>query len=194
MNVDRSRRSLLLAAAAWSCAAAGTAQAHDPFGFVSPAPVTPVIELTSIEGRPTRLDSLLRGKVTALQLMFTGCSATCPISGALFADLQGRLAKAPPSYQLLSISIDPLGDDAKSMQEWLKRFGARTDRWSAALSTTRDLDRLLDFVDGRRAGVDRHTSQVILFDAQARLSYRTAPLPTAGALEALMTQLASRTG
>jgi protein SCO1/2 len=191
-RIDRSRRRVLMAAAAWSCGAAGIAHAHDPIGLVSPAPATPPIELMSIDGRPTRLDTLLRGKVTALQLMFTGCSATCPISGALFADLQNRLAKAPSSLQLLSVSIDPLGDDPKSMRTWLNRFGARSDRWTAALSTTRDLDRLLDFVDGRRAGVDPHTSQVILFDAQARLSYRTAPLPPPAALEALMTQLAAR--
>ncbi|MES1162054.1 MAG: SCO family protein [Rhizobacter sp.] len=134
---------------------------------------------------------MLRGRVSAVQLMFTGCSATCPISGALFADLQGRLAAAPGKLQLLSISIDPLGDDTASMQAWLRQHGARPDRWSGALSTTTDVDRLLDFVDGRRGGVDRHTAQVYLFDAQARLCYRTAPLPPPASIATLMERVAA---
>jgi len=187
------RRALLRAAAA-ACVTGAVRQAgaHDSIGVVKPALAVPALEMTSMDGRPVKLDALLRGKVTALQLMFTGCSATCPISGALFSDLQGRLAQAPSNFQLLSVSIDPLGDDPKALRTWLQRFGARPERWTAALSTTKDLDRLLDFVGGRASGVDRHTAQVYLFDTQARLSYRTTEMPPPVAVSALMGQIAAR--
>ena len=187
------RRALLRAAgAACVSGVVRRANAHDPIGVVKPAQAVPVLEMTSMDGRPVRLDGMLLGKVTALQLMFTGCSATCPISGALFSDLQSRLAQAPGNFQLLSVSIDPLGDDPNALRTWLQRFGARPERWTAALSTTKDVDRLLDFVGGRARGVDRHTAQVYLFDTQARLSYRTTEMPPPVAVSALMGQIAAR--
>ncbi len=148
--------------------------------------------MTSIEGQTIRLDSALSGNVTALQLMFTGCSATCPIQGAMFADLERQLLRAPREYRLLSISIDSLGDDAKALRAWLRRHGAVGDRWSAAVCSAHDLDRLLDFVRGRADGADRHTPQVYLFDAQARLCYRTTELPSPAAVKLLMQQIVAR--
>jgi len=59
------------------------------------------------------------------------------------------------------------------------------------LSTLKDADRLLDFVDGRRGGVDRHAAQVYVFDAQARLCYRTAPLPPPTSVATLLERVAA---
>ena len=174
----------------WCGARPRDARAHDLIGIVSPPSPAPAIEVKTLQGNVSRLGELLRGRVSALQLMFTGCSATCPISGALFADLQGRLVAAPRNLRLLSISIDPLGDDPASMQAWLRRHGAQVGRWGGALSTLSDVDRLLDFAGGRRAGVDRHTAQVYVFDAQARLCYRTAPLPPPASVAAVMERVA----
>lgn len=186
------RRKALAAAVAACCGAwPRTADAHDQIGVVRPPQPVPAIEVKTLQGNIGQLDELLRGRVSAVQLMFTGCSATCPISGALFADLQRRLATAPSNLRLLSISIDPLGDDPATVQGWLRSHGAKADRWTGALSTAKDVDRLLDFADGRRDGVDRHTAQVLVFDAQARLCYRTAPLPPPASVAALMVRVAA---
>jgi len=135
---------------------------------------------------------VLRGRVTAVQLMFTGCSATCPIQGALFADAQQRLAHSDARLQLLSISIDPLGDDVNAMRAWLAKFGAESARWNALLPRIQDVDRLLDFLRGRAAGVDRHTAQAFVFDRQARLVYRTEDMPEPAELARLMQRIAAR--
>ena len=135
---------------------------------------------------------MLHGKVVAMQLMFTGCSATCPIQGAIFSDVQRHLADTPGQFRLLSVSIDPLGDEPKALRAWLQRFGADPARWSAAIATSKDLDRLLDFMRGRAGGIDRHTPQVYLFDAQARLTYRSADLPSAGSVADLMRRIAAQ--
>lgn len=149
---------------------------HDPFGRVEPPQEVPPLRLTADDGRPIGLARHLRGRSTAVQLMFTGCSAICPIQGALFAEVAVRLD--PSDSQLLSLSIDPLADDARALRRWLDQHGAGP-AWRAAAPRTDDLDRILDFLRGRASGVDRHTGQVYLFDREARLVWRTPDLPPA---------------
>ena len=158
-------------------AAKPAAPSHDPFGPLRPPLPAPRLSLTADDGKPFELADRLRGRITALQLMFTGCSATCPIQGALFGAVAPLLA-GQREMQLLSLSIDPLGDSPQALRAWLARFGTHAN-WRAALPRVEDVDRLLDFVRGRAAGADRHTAQVYLFDRQARLAYRTADMPPA---------------
>jgi protein SCO1/2 len=188
------RRQLLATAAACAAAPAwpGRAQAHGSFGPVQPALAAPDLQLRSTEDRRLPLATLLHGRTTAVQLMFTGCSATCPIQGALFAQAQQHLAGADPQLRLLSLSIDPLGDDTAALRAWLAKFGAQAARWSAALPGTADVDRLLDFLRGRAPGVDRHTAQAFIFDRHARLAYRTEDMPEPAALVGLMQATAAR--
>ena len=163
------------------------ARAHGRAGPVDPPQPAPALRLLAgSDGAVTELPRLLRSKVTALQLMFTGCSATCPIQGAMFADVQRQLATAAPQLQLLSISIDPLADTPQALRTWMKRFGAQAARWSAAVVVPDDLDRLFDFLRGRASGADRHTPQVYLFDRHARLVYRTLDLPDPTAVAGLL--------
>jgi protein SCO1/2 len=153
-----------------------SAWAHASFGPVNPPQQAPALRLVGDDGVPFDLQQRLRDKVTAVQLMFTGCSATCPIQGALFASVATQLRGA--EFQLLSLSIDPLNDEPKALREWMKRFGAHP-AWRAAAPAPGDVDRLLDFLRGRAAGADRHTAQAFLFDRRGQLVFRTAELPTA---------------
>lgn len=78
--------------------------------------------------------------------------------------------------QLLSLSIDALGDDAGTLQRWLQAQGAQPG-WRAAVPAVADVDRIFDFLGGRNSGPDRHTAQVYLFDRQGRLALRSAAFP-----------------
>jgi protein SCO1 len=168
-----------------------TAPAHDPFGPLRPPLPAPRLALTGDDGNRFELRERLRGRITALQLMFTTCNATCPIQGALFAAVAPLIA-GQREMQLLSLSIDPLGDSPQALRAWLVRFGTHA-HWRAAVPRVEEVDRLLDFVRGRAAGADRHTAQVYLFDRLARLSYRTADMPPARFVADMMGQL-SRIG
>jgi protein SCO1 len=188
MNRQRRNTLVLLSALAALWAKAQTAApAHEPFGPLRPPLPTPRLSLTADDGKRFELTERLRGRVTALQLMFTSCSATCPIQGALFGAL-APLVETQREMQLLSLSIDPLGDGPQAVRSWLTRFGTHTN-WQGAVPRVEDVDRLLDFVRGRAAGADRHTAQVYLFDRQARLAYRTADMPPARFVADLMGQL-----
>ena len=180
--------SALAVAGGWHRSAA----AHESAGPVSPRLAAPSgLRLSTTDGQAALLPDLLKGHVTAVQLMFTGCSATCPIQGAIFADAQARLASTDKHLRLLSISIDPLNDDAAALSRWLARFGAQRARWAAAAPTMQALDPMLDFLRGRAAGVDRHTAQAYLFDRQGRLAFRTVDMPPGGDLVRLMQALSA---
>lgn len=178
---------LLTTLAAPRAIAQAAAPSHEPFGPLRPPLTAPKLPLTAADGKRFELTERLRGRTTALQLMFTGCSATCPIQGALFGAL-APLVAGQREMQLLSLSIDPLGDSPQAIGAWLARFGTHAN-WQAALPRVEDVDRLLDFVRGRAAGADRHTAQVYLFDRQARLAYRTADMPPARFIADTMGQL-----
>lgn len=177
----------LAAPVAMAQTATPAAPAHEPFGPLRPPLAAPKLALTGDDGSRFELTDRLRGRITALQLMFTGCSATCPIQGALFGAV-APLITTQREMQLLSLSIDPLGDSPQAVRAWLARFGA-TAQWRAAVPRVEDVDRLLDFVRGRAAGADRHTAQVYLFDRKARLAYRTADMPPARFVADTMDQL-----
>ncbi|KQW66878.1 SCO family protein [Methylibium sp. Root1272] len=164
------------------------APAHAPFGPVVPPQTALSVPLIGDDGQAFYLPHRLRSKVTAVQLMFAGCSAICPIQGALFAGVAQRI-ESVRGAQLLSLTIDPLNDDPAALRRWKERFGAHR-LWSAAAPKLQDVDALFDFLGGRNRGVDGHTGQVYLFDRQARLRYRTPEFPTISYVADIMNQLA----
>ena len=182
-----SRRGLLalglLAATARARAAAA------PAGAVDPAPVAPALPLTDAQGRETTLVDLLRGRPTAVQMMFTTCSSTCPTQGQLFSLLAARARSTGVHW--LSLSIDALGDDAARLAAWQSRFGAVAPSWRAAVPRPADADRLCSFLRGGEQRAISHTTQVFAFDRRARLVWRTGDLPAAAEVEALMTRVAA---
>lgn len=173
--------------AANGAAAQPAAPTHSGFGPVRPPQALPPLALVGDDGKRTDLPRHLIGRITALQLMFTGCSVTCPIQGALFGAVMPLISNQP-EMQLLSISIDPLADGPQALNAWRARFAA-TKQWRAAAPKVEDVDRLLDILRGRARGPDQHTAQVYLFDRQARLAYRTADMPSASFIVKLLGEL-----
>lgn len=188
------RRRLLLGGA---LALAGAARANDggnhfPFGRVLPPRGMDAWPVTTHGGVRTDLPALLAGKVTAVQLMFTGCGGTCPIQGSLFAGAQQALGGRPGGAQFLSISIDALGDTPAALAAWLTKFGAAPG-WLAALPQARDVEAIIERLgrggEKRPAGPDPHTGQVHLFDRRARLVYRTPSLPRPAQIATLLREI-----
>jgi protein SCO1 len=196
-HLKTSRRQLLNLVGAAVLGVPLTSQAHGEMGPVAPRLLAPAIPLTLHDGRQTNLRQVLSGRWTALQLMFTGCSALCPIQGAVFSSLQNEVFQTArlPQAQLLSISIDPLADHPAALAAWLKRFEAQ-GAWLAAAPPVAWVDQLLDFVKGRSLkgqNADRHTAQVYVFDTQARLAFRLAELADPAEIAKLMRAVAGST-
>lgn len=173
--------------------AAVVVRAHQRAGPVTPPRPLPSIRVTTAAAQQVDLAQLLRGRVTALQLMFTGCSVTCPVQGATFAAAQARLAKASRRAQLLSVSVSPLEDDPHALTAWLARFNADPRRWTAAVPALAQADALMRFLQatgGTKAPTAAdHSTQVFFFDPQAQLMLATADLPAGEEVARLLEEL-----
>lgn len=188
------RRMLLRRLAVAGMAGAGAASsvdawAHKSAGPVQPPLAAPAFQFTTHDGVKTDLNRFLRGRPTAMQLMFTGCSSTCPIQGAVFGATLARLP-ADSGVRLLSVSIDPLNDDPQRMRAWLARHGGNA-LWTGATPSFREIDQWFDFLRARVSGNDRHTAQVYFFDAQARLVLRSTDFPRPEDIARMLLQLAT---
>ena len=164
------------------------ALAHESAGVVEPALAPPQLDLTLDDGTGTRLQKLLSGKVTALQLMFTSCSATCPIQGALFAQAAKQLGDGIPEAQGLSLSIDPARDTSRALHGWIQRHGAHP-RWHGARPDGREIERFVSFLKAKTNGPDRHTAQVYFFNRRGQLAMRSVDFPPASELIRVLSDL-----
>ena len=191
------RRVLRLAAAALGAApllASVPAEAVGQHGRIEPPQAPPDVALLRDDGMRTTLARQLNGRVTAMHFMFTGCVSSCPIQGAVFARVQASLApRRLARVQLLSVSVDALGDDPATLSRWRERLSAGPD-WRAAVPAPADVDRLTRWAGGVQPfAADTHATQVLLFDPRARLVFRTADLPDPAEVAQLLVALEALT-
>jgi protein SCO1/2 len=159
--------------------------------FLPPLPVPPMPVVLD-DGRRTDLASQVRGRVTALQFVLTGCGSICPILGTIFARVQDTLAAgAVTDYQLLSLGLDPFGDTPPSFTKWLARYNAGR-HWRGAIPQT-DAAGIVSMLRawGLSSGTTSvlHTETVLLIDRNARLVFRFPDLPDPASVAAMMQQL-----
>lgn len=186
-----SRRAWLSAAVATAFSAREpAAHAHDN-GEVTPPQPAPSVTLTLDDDSASSLQSLLTGHVSAVQLMFTSCQATCPLQGALFASVAKNLGERLPAARLLSVSIDPGQDTPAALREWLKRFGP-SPRWRAARPEKSQLDGLVEFLKSKKAGADPHTAQAFFFNRKSELVLRSVEFPKAAEVARILEAIAKR--
>jgi protein SCO1/2 len=168
------------------------ARAHDNPGLVKPPIEVPEITVLSPDGVRAPLRDLLRGRVTAIQLMFSKCKSICPIEAATLARVQEALEavkdNSTDGVQLLSLSIDPATDTPEVLKAWLERFGARRG-WTAASPAEADLGRVRAFFDRASALGEDHSTAIYLVDRSALLVWRTLELPAPDEVARLLIQL-----
>lgn len=187
-----SRRGLLSGVMSGALAAtARHAVAHNNAGPVTPPQAPPPLSLRLADDTPSSLVAVASDRVTALQLMFTSCQATCPIQGAVFGEAAKLLGDRVKPAQLLSVSIDPGQDSPARLREWMQRFGA-TPRWRAGRPEKAQLDAFVSFLKSSNPGPDPHTPQVYYFDRKAQLVMRSVDFPKAADIVKTLEQIASK--
>jgi len=187
MTRPNSRREFLIGvgAGAFSVVRLGWAAGSD-HGRVRPPVPAPDIPLVGHDGVAITLPRLLAERATALQVMFTVCTTTCPIQGAIFARVQKLIPdQVAHGIQLVSLSVDPAHDTSAALARWLRRFGARPG-WRAASPRPADVEQVRTFFGAGRTATDNHSTQVELFDRSSSLVWRTGELPEAEEVAALL--------
>jgi protein SCO1/2 len=185
------RRGFLLSTLAALAAGRRSAFAHGEVGGVVPRQPAPDVELGLLDGSTTSLRTLLAGHVSAIQLIFTSCRATCPIQGALFAEGVRKLGDRVPDAQWISLTIDPVHDDAAALRGWQARWGAHP-RWIAGRPDPRRLEELTSFLKSKNPGPDPHTAQAYFFNRASELTLRSVDFPSVSELLRLFELVAAR--
>lgn len=166
---------------------------HFPFGPVLPVRPLPAWSVQTHQGRSTTLSALCKGHVTAIQLVYTNCSAICPIQGALFAQAQKMAAgKLSDQAQFLSLSIDPLSDTPQALARWIRRYDP-SPGWLAAAPAIDDVRALRDLLskggEAQGESLDAHPGQVYFINRKGALAHRSPSLPTAAQIVSIMADI-----
>ena len=158
-------------------------------GKINPPVPVPDFELIRYDGARTKFQAAMQGHVTAVHLMFTSCTTTCPIQAAIFRRVQESLpAMEQSGIQLLSLSIDPENDTSAILAAWLRRNHA-APAWIAAAPISRDLPDVRKFFGSANA-ISDHSTQVHIVDRTGNLVWRTYELPTPGEIAAILKKVA----
>jgi protein SCO1 len=154
------------------CAIEGTGAA--PSGEVSPgpAPATPVADVPTTRltipdaavidqhGRPVRFyNDLVKGRVVAINFIFTRCQTICPALGVNFGQLQSLLDDR--AVQLISVSLDPVNDRPAQLAEWAKRYGGGPN-WTLVTGEKSVIDGLLKALGAFTADKANHSPLILL--------------------------------
>lgn len=152
MNPNRRHILRFAAGACWAMASLVPAlfarSAPSAIGHLPTLGPAPHFALESASGpRVTLAD--LRGRVSLITFVFTGCSASCPILIAKLADVGRALGSAfATQYAFVAISVDPLNDTPARLRTYAAAFGVDIPGWYFLTGTPKTIDEVV-----RRYGV-----------------------------------------
>jgi protein SCO1 len=125
----------------------------------------PEVAVLDQDGR--RLDfyrDLVKGRVVAINFIFTTCTTICPPLGATFAKVQAQLGeRAGRDAHLISISVDPVTDTPERLKAWGAKFNAGPG-WTFVTGEKREIDRLLGALNASVTRREDHSPVVLIGD------------------------------
>ncbi|HMF98751.1 MAG TPA: SCO family protein [Vicinamibacterales bacterium] len=103
----------------------------------------PNVTLTTHEGKTVRFfDDLVKGKIVAIDLIYTTCQYACPLETARLAQVQGLIGdRMGRDVFFYSITIDPDHDTPRVLAEYARKYGAGPG-WLFLTGSQADIDLL----------------------------------------------------
>lgn len=167
------------------------AAAADSNPATAPKISIPDVALRDQDGKPVHFYSdLVKGRVVAINFIFTTCTTICPPLGATFAGIQKLAAgRAGRDFTLISVSVDPVTDTPERLKSWSAKFGARPG-WTLVTGPKKDVDRLLSALGAGTARPQDHTPLVLIGNeatgSWTRASGLAAPEKLVGVIEGMI--------
>lgn len=182
---------VLLALATFGCARRETTSREAPRPTAAARETFSVYDLDGgwrdQTGAPRSLASL-RGAPVLLAMVYTHCTATCPLA---VAELR-RIAALEPGVRLVLVSLDPARDDPERLARYAADHALDASRWTLLTgsdSDVRDLAATLS-VRYRRVTSDdlAHSNLITLLDREGRIVRQTSgPMDDAAVAQLLAT-------
>lgn len=126
------------------CSQAKKDQAQETAATGSSKMTIPDVELLDQEGKRVRFYSdLVKGRVVAINFIFTTCTTICPPLTANFSKVQSLMGnRVGKDFNMISISVDPVNDTPQRLKAWGEKFGAKPG-WTFLTGRKQDVDKLL---------------------------------------------------
>ena len=109
--------------------------------------------------KQTFYDDLIKNKTVAINFIFTACTSSCPLSAAIFRQVQKKLGKQ--KVQLITISVDPINDTPDRLLEFSKKFKA-TPEWTFVTGEKVVISNLLKNLGAYTGDKNDHSNIVIV--------------------------------
>lgn len=134
---------------------------------------------------------LVKGKVVAVNFVFTTCTAICPSLTATFRKVQQQLAERNVQAQLISISVDPTTDTPERLHAFAAKFNAEPG-WTFVTGNSSEIDSILKEFGVAVANKNDHTPMILIGNDEAGYWTRAYGLSSPTALVKLITEAAER--
>lgn len=154
---------LMLAAALWALLVSLPAADNSRWG----ANYFPNVTLTTQDGKPVRFyDDLIKGKIVAIDLIYTTCKYACPLETARLAQVQALLGdRMGKDVFFYSITIDPEHDTPPVLKEYAAKFHAGPG-WTFLTGKAEDIElisrKLGLYSEPNPANKDGHTPSLVV--------------------------------
>src|SRR5262249_44924025 len=121
----------------------------------------PDLELVNQDGQRVHVYSdLIKGRVVAINSIFTTCTTICPTMGAGFAQLEQMRGETPEPLAI-SISVDPVEGTADRLKEWSSKFHRRP-KLTLLTGSKSDVDRLLKALGLPSGDKNAHSAMTVI--------------------------------
>jgi len=124
---------------------------------------------------------LVKGKVVAINFIFTTCTTICPPLTATFRRVQQELSSQSVPAKLISVSVDPVIDTPERLRDFAAKFKADPD-WTFVTGEKSDIDTLLRALGVAVADKNDHTPMVLVGNDLSGSWTRTYGLSSPSAL------------
>ena len=156
MTLKRNTVILILIMASFSADARPNGATGEPLSV-------PDVTVRNQQDKPLHFYSdLVKGKVVAINFIFTSCSTICPPLGANFARLQDLLGdRCGTSVRLISVSVNPTVDTPQRLHAWAARFSDRPG-WDLITGDKYQIDKLLKAINAFAPDITEHSPLILI--------------------------------